>query len=1096
MNVMDAATNKVMNNDELRLESPDVTFWLRTSSSFEIASFMETLPTSLNRMVNEVAPVLTIPRETVPSAAIRAEQLEIQLRSYLLDLVQAVLATPCDNNVDQREIDLQQAWSWSLLLCAHLVYFSEHQAQQTITADETFKVTRSYQGLSVRKLPVVLLEDILDSLPLDQGQRFWEGAVEPATPVLFGPVMWSQQSASWLPFLKVCNKILRRLKHSHFEDTFISEMQVAQRQPSWAGRILMLLADVFSLSDKSSHKSWGSFRAVPTEYESRDQFQHQQEPARPPPSTNTTPEEIVDSLEDDEDLADPTAPASTSSPSYTLYETFWSLQQDFSNPSSIKVALFIQRMRLVLAALESHPTTTTTASPRPPKYLTSSNLLPIQMGDLDFRIHFLTQFLIVAHHLASESPKLGSTLQELETRAKDLVQRKQPGDFPNRGKEHLQFIEFLLQQREPAWRQWKKNKCLPELEKTLPTTATATPTPTTVAAPLKAAGPSPTDTSVSKAPMRKRKRLSDTSLSDLKTENDDNAMIALEQLARPRSAVQAGDGKGNCISKSPLVPDLEIFLEPYVEALDPDAGIEHEYHPKRNAPYCWKAMRLLGQQHLGLFKMVQRNNGDFERVVRAVYEQRGIEIPGEPPALANDDEHDDEEKPDEAMSVKELQDEAKEDKEAVDMIDAPDEKNEGDTDEAVEVEDEQTAGAMEIDRETPIDAEPYASDHVDEKVEASSILSGTDDKAQVDDGGELRTRQHVEVVIESVEGSKVGTTIESDNRVIDVDAIPVTEEVLLDDKAAEQNDKASRDRDDANEAPRSPRGKSDRSDERSGKVISRSPKDKSDRSIDRSSKQSDDRGRSETERSGTAKHDEDDNKSHSSSSKRNRRRSSPRAKRDESRSREGGSSRDGGDGGGRSHSSGDGDGRVKDQHQRDPQYDRGPSRGGGDGGRRPDFNEGSRLRDPVPSSAPHGRTNFSGNEGDRPAIRGGVHNIPESHHRGAEHEHNSGGGGRRPGPGDDRDGRGGRNVAVPPGPDRGPPHRGGHGPGNVVEENRRAGPPTQAPPSSPPQRQPQDSSGDGGNRQRSHSGSRRSNNSDKRDDHRRRGSREDRGWRR
>ena len=66
------------------------------------------------------------------------------------------------------------------------------------------------------------------------------------------------------------------------------------------------------------------------------------------------------------------------------------------------------------------------------------------------------------------------------------------------------------------------------------------------------------------------------------------------------------------------VPSLEEHLETYVDALDPEAGNEADYHAASDKAYCWRSSRLLGRQHLNFFPSIRRSDGDFERMVQAV----------------------------------------------------------------------------------------------------------------------------------------------------------------------------------------------------------------------------------------------------------------------------------------------------------------------------------------------------------------------------------------------------------------------------------------------------------------------------------------------
>eukprot|EP00957_Ditylum_brightwellii_P053142 4029332-Ditylum_brightwellii.AAC.1 len=84
------------------------------------------------------------------------------------------------------------------------------------------------------------------------------------------------------------------------------------------------------------------------------------------------------------------------------------------------------------------------------------------------------------------------------------------------------------------------------------------------------------------------------------------------------------------ISKSlaSTVPLLDEYLDDYIEALDPDNGIEESYHPKHDKLFTWRAMRLMSRNHLTMFGLVTKNSGDFEEIVRKIWvEEKGIEIP-------------------------------------------------------------------------------------------------------------------------------------------------------------------------------------------------------------------------------------------------------------------------------------------------------------------------------------------------------------------------------------------------------------------------------------------------------------------------------------
>jgi THO complex subunit 1 len=503
-------------------------------------------------------PLQTIARHAIPpslvglaSAATRTHRLEIELRGTLIDLL--VIKESMDTLVD--------IYKSSLDVCVHLVHFCE------LGQDER------YSDMAVRKLPLLLLEDVLEGLSLRDGKNFWERAVEPQLDMLFSNLFWETSAVCHLPFLKVCNKFLRRL-------------QMGPTPEEWTGRVLWTLSRGFGIADKSATKVWGSFHTSNvTTFEAPQEFHH---------GGHGHPNQNQD---------------------YSLYQAFWSLQKEFSNPNTIQVAEFLKKMRIVLGALESthqEPKTTTRTSiqdssppppppppgPTTPKYLTSSSLLPLQLATLDFRIHVLTQFLIVASHLSSESPPLANALSTLQQRAKQLLRLDHP--------EHLAILESILQ-REQHWRAWKKTKC-------------------------KASAFSPPygDAKDEETPNKKKRRLlldgplglGNDEDQDRQQGHDFTLMDADELATISKSMVEA-------------VPTLDQHLVPYIDALDPDAGIEAEYHPKNDPIFSWRAMRLYTKHQVPLLHMCSKS-GDFERMTRKYYQTKGREIPGIMPEASDD----------------------------------------------------------------------------------------------------------------------------------------------------------------------------------------------------------------------------------------------------------------------------------------------------------------------------------------------------------------------------------------------------------------------------------------------------------------------------
>mmetsp|Transcript_8335 Transcript_8335/g.12835 ORF Transcript_8335/g.12835 Transcript_8335/m.12835 type:complete len:812 (-) Transcript_8335:108-2543(-) len=393
------------------------------------------------------------------------------------------------------------------------------------------------------KLALILLEDIAEGAPLPSLERFYNSC-KPFKK-LCNTTLWKTTSGMGhtLQFIRVCNQLLRRLPP----------------KSEWSGRILLELAHRLPLTDKSSLKPWGSVSC-------------------------TVP---LDLDGDDGDS------------NYNFYQTFWSLQQDFSNPYQIaSFGTFVSKYQQVLTQLETcacnipkdnvkkkREPTVEGLSTESLQYLTSRRLLSAQLESCrDLPLHILTQFSITQAFLSTQSPQLASALEPLAKRNELLMQKLAP--------RHSQMLKTLLQDREVLWRDWKKNKCQPALQSP---------------AMLEEDG-------------RTRDKVNLVTLSAAdKEENNSDDLDFLQPISDLCNVSQL---------MLAAVPSIENHLSSYVEALDPDAGIEEEYSPKRDQVMSWQALRLLSQQHLPLFSHIT-SRGDFENVVRHMYKRRGKDIPGE-----------------------------------------------------------------------------------------------------------------------------------------------------------------------------------------------------------------------------------------------------------------------------------------------------------------------------------------------------------------------------------------------------------------------------------------------------------------------------------
>ena len=647
--------------------------------------------------------------------SVRVDQFEIDLRQQALEKVRAFLTAASDASSMMEGCDeLGSFWVHALRVCLHLVHFTKEDGDETATESTALGNGPVYDSkLAIRRqLPIILLDDILDTLPITACCNLWQDHVVPAYPLLFGDDLW-QRKSSWLPLLKVANALLRR----------------PNLPTNQAAALMQTMARIYPLQEKSAIKVWGSHNVDNvTDFESNEEFLQQQQ------EQQNTAESTTD---------------------YSFYESFWKLQRDFQNPYTLSVADFLQRLGAFLSALESHstkpPTTCTMSSSssssttkqpnqrHTQKYLTSSRVLALQLQDADFRMHVLTQFLLMAHHLTSQVASLGPRLLEYRNRAQHLL-KQQAG-----GPEHLALVESCLATLEPQWRQWKQNKCQPDLE-----------TKRAVAG-------------------KKRPRTETT---------------------RTTSTAQSSSSLSN---KRPLLKDLpssqtsclEDHLQDYVEALDPESGIEAQYHPKNNKLFLWRALRLMAADHLPDFDKIGPN-GDLEPAVRFVYQNdKGIDIPGEAPVYdeAESEEDDDDQK---EKAVEEGESEAAEEQPAVDE-DVMEDQGENDNDatfsqEAMEVEKREDGESAAVnggaagEEETPMDVKEVAA--AKETNESGDVTNAQSDAGAEDTSTEKDTSAVKEVPTSSIKtedtkavektenGAKADSSVDETN-----DGKPQTESV-------------------------------------------------------------------------------------------------------------------------------------------------------------------------------------------------------------------------------------------------------------------------------------------------------------------------------
>ncbi|KAJ1964780.1 hypothetical protein IWQ62_002836 [Dispira parvispora] len=306
-------------------------------------------------------------------------------------------------------------------------------------------------GLCDPSFPFLLVEHFCETQTLDAVVRLFDYLERRKQ--IFSRDMVATRGKG-LVLLRLCNELLRRTSLT--------------QHATFAGRVLILLASVFPLSDRSGVNLRGDFHVENTTEYATD------------PSVQTDPpgHEI-------------------------LYQSLWSIQAYFAQPSLLfdkqSFGKFQRTLTTVLdefqRVVNESRTTETSQSPSPdilsaespvdqapwnPKYLTNPSLLLLQIVDAQFRRQVMVQVLIVFKYLLLFTPEnkqqsivpgrpVNKQLQHtytLEPAAQEWVLKTQESvldflrDTCTTGKEFTKAVLLILRHDE-HWVQWKQANCPP-----------------------------------------------------------------------------------------------------------------------------------------------------------------------------------------------------------------------------------------------------------------------------------------------------------------------------------------------------------------------------------------------------------------------------------------------------------------------------------------------------------------------------------------------------------------------------------------------------------------------------------------------------------
>nr|CAG4636859.1 EOG090X0324 [Ceriodaphnia reticulata] len=429
-------------------------------------------------------------------------------------------------------------------------------------------------------LPVILLTDAFDILSLGKCEEiFYIVEMKVST--------WKQEfffNQCKNTLLRLCNDLLRRLSRS--------------QNTVFCGRILLFLAKFFPFSERSGLNVVSEFNLDNlTAFGVKDE-----NPGSLEVSVN---EKEKDAMEVDDSLKT----------DYNLYKKFWSLQDYFRNPNQCYMKIpwktFCSHTNDVLSAFSTiklderrnrskwdeanvMQTEAETIDVNMnggnvqqyfAKYLTSQNLLELQLGDSNFRRYILLQFLIMFQYLDSpvkfkhETHKLTEEQTTWVTEAIDQVYRLLK-DTPPDGASFAESIRHILK-REELWSNWKNDGC-PEFRPKILLSSDETPKDTT------------------KLVVTGRPRRLKRSLGDQIREASKRNKCIIGNAEMNRLWNLCPDNMAACRSKDrDFLPTLENYFEEAIEQLDP--SVESQYKRVNEANFGWRALRLLARRSLHFF---------------------------------------------------------------------------------------------------------------------------------------------------------------------------------------------------------------------------------------------------------------------------------------------------------------------------------------------------------------------------------------------------------------------------------------------------------------------------------------------------------------
>ena len=268
--------------------------------------------------------------KTADSALGAIDEIEISMRSYLLTKTDLLLKTSQSHEDDKSNLpskillDLVEYFQSCLQLCTYLL---NHPETLYDPPNPNQLTTKPKFIRNIRQIPFLILEDSFDTIPSSQIPFLWTEIVENKSTrqILCGKLFFGDQ-CSKLIFIRTCNNLYKRLSSNI----------------DFSGRILMLLAAVFPLSERSAANVTGKFNDE--KKITIDEF-----------GEWTRTKQVLEMSSSNDNSPSPDNKNLTML-DYQFYKSFWGVQIYFSDPNSIvgKWNDFHKDINLILAAFEGN----------------------------------------------------------------------------------------------------------------------------------------------------------------------------------------------------------------------------------------------------------------------------------------------------------------------------------------------------------------------------------------------------------------------------------------------------------------------------------------------------------------------------------------------------------------------------------------------------------------------------------------------------------------------------------------------------------------------------------------------------------------------